>query len=136
MNTQLSNQKDKFVWSLTTSGLFTVKLMYLDLLDDGAKFFKKYIWKIKVPLKIRVFMCFLHRKVILTKDNLPKQNGTGNEKYCFCDDKESLQHLFFECPFAKIIWPLIYMTFGLTPPKNITNLFGNWLKGIPKNDLD
>jgi hypothetical protein len=27
------------------------------------------------------------------------------------------------------------MTFGLAPPKNITNLFGNWLKGIPKNDL-
>jgi hypothetical protein len=27
------------------------------------------------------------------------------------------------------------MTFGLTSPKKITNLFGNWLKGIPKNNL-
>jgi hypothetical protein len=27
------------------------------------------------------------------------------------------------------------MTFGLSPPKNINNLFGNWLKGIPKYDL-
>jgi hypothetical protein len=54
MDTQLSNQKDKFVWSLTTSDLFTVKSMYLDLLDDGTKFLKKYIWKIKVPLKVRV----------------------------------------------------------------------------------
>jgi hypothetical protein len=27
------------------------------------------------------------------------------------------------------------MTFGLAPPKNITNLFGNWLKGIPKKEL-
>jgi hypothetical protein len=27
------------------------------------------------------------------------------------------------------------MTFGLEPPKNVTNLFGNWLKGIPKEDL-
>jgi hypothetical protein len=27
------------------------------------------------------------------------------------------------------------MTFGLEPPKNTTNLFGNWLKGIPKKDL-
>jgi hypothetical protein len=24
------------------------------------------------------------------------------------------------------------VTFGLAPPKNITNLFGNWLKGIQK----
>jgi hypothetical protein len=27
------------------------------------------------------------------------------------------------------------MTLGLAPPKNITNLFGNWLKGIQKKDL-
>jgi hypothetical protein len=27
------------------------------------------------------------------------------------------------------------MTFGLTPSKNVINLFGNWLKRIPKNDL-
>jgi hypothetical protein len=27
------------------------------------------------------------------------------------------------------------MTFGLAPPKNITNFFGNWLKGIPKEEL-
>jgi hypothetical protein len=41
--------------------------MYLDLLDDDTKFLKRYIWKMKVPLKIKVFMWFLHRKVILTK---------------------------------------------------------------------
>jgi hypothetical protein len=27
------------------------------------------------------------------------------------------------------------MTFGLAPRKNITNLFGNWLKGILKEEL-
>ena len=27
------------------------------------------------------------------------------------------------------------MTFGLSPPTNVTNLFGNWLSGIPKKDL-
>jgi hypothetical protein len=42
---------------------------------------------------------------------------------------------FFECPLAKIIWRIVHMTFGLAPPKNISNLFGNWLKGIPKKDL-
>jgi hypothetical protein len=135
MGVQLSNEKDKFVWSLTTSGLFTIKSMYLDLLDDGTKFLKKYIWKMMVPLKVRVLMRFLYRKLILTKDNLTKRNWTGNEKCCFCDDKESIQHLFFECPFAKIIWCIIHMTFGLTPSKNVINLFGNWLKRIPKNDL-
>jgi hypothetical protein len=27
------------------------------------------------------------------------------------------------------------MTFGLSPPKNINNFIGNWLKGILKDDL-
>jgi hypothetical protein len=48
--------------------------MYLDMLDDDTKYLKKYIWKMKVPLKIKVFMWFFNRKVILTKDNLLKRN--------------------------------------------------------------
>jgi hypothetical protein len=85
--------------------------------------------------EIKVFMWFLHRKVILTKDNLARRNWNGDESCCFCDNKESIQHLFFECPLAKIIWRIIHMTFGLAPPKNVSHRFGNWLKGIPKNDL-
>jgi hypothetical protein len=27
------------------------------------------------------------------------------------------------------------MTLGFETHKNVTNLFGNWLKGIPKEDL-
>jgi hypothetical protein len=27
------------------------------------------------------------------------------------------------------------MIFRVAPPKNVTDLFGNWLKGIPKKDL-
>jgi hypothetical protein len=63
-----------FVWGLTSSGIFSVKSMYLDLLDDDTKYLKKYIWKMKVPLKIKIFMWVFHRKVILTKDNLLKRN--------------------------------------------------------------
>jgi hypothetical protein len=99
---QLNGEKDTFVWGLTSSGQFTVKSMYLDMLDDDTKYLKKYIWKMKVPLKIKVFMWFFNRKVILTKDNLLKRNWNGNESCCFCDSKESIQHLFlgflFSCP--------------------------------------
>jgi hypothetical protein len=53
----------------------------------------------------------------------------------FCDTKESIQHLLFKYPLAKLIWHVIHMMFGLEPPKNTTNLFGNWLKGILNKDL-
>ena len=135
MHFSLTNTQDVFVWRLTSTGFFSVKSMYLDLLNNQSRFPSKYIWKIKVPLKIKIFMWLLHRQVILTKDNLAKRNWNGNQGCCFCDHKESLQHLFFECQFAKTVWRIVHMSFGLSPPKNIPNLFGNWLKGIPKNDL-
>ena len=42
---------DKFSWSLTHSGLFTVKSMYEDLMNGHTPFLRKYLWKLKVPLK-------------------------------------------------------------------------------------
>jgi hypothetical protein len=43
MSVQLNDDKDVFVWGLTPPGAFTVKSMYLDLLDDDTKYLKKYI---------------------------------------------------------------------------------------------
>ena len=79
-------------------------------------------------------MWFLLNKVILTKDNLKKRNWQGCSKCCFCDQHETIQHLFFACPFAKILWRIIYMTFNMPAPANVTNLFGNWLNGVAKKD--
>jgi hypothetical protein len=132
INIHLTTQPDTFVWKLTKSGIFSVKSMYLDYMDDHTKFLRKYIWKIKVPLKIRIFMWFLLKRVLLTKDNLARRNWQGSKKCCFCDKDESIQHLFLSCPLAKIVWQIVYMAFNITPPTNITNMFGNWLSGVAK----
>jgi hypothetical protein len=134
MGVQLTASNDVFRWNLTASGQFSVKSMYLDLLDNPVGNLKKYIWKIKVPLKIRIFLWFLHKKVILTKDNLKKRNWQGCSKCCFCDHDETIQHLFFACPFAKILWRIIYLTFNIPAPMNVNNLFDNWLNGVSKKD--
>jgi hypothetical protein len=62
MNANLSTQQDVFVWKLPSSGKFTIKSLYLDYMNDHTKFSRKYIWKIKVPLKIRMFSRFLNQK--------------------------------------------------------------------------
>ena len=102
MNVNLSNSQDVFVWNLTSSGVFTVKSMYLDLLNDQPQYLRKYIWKMKVPLKIKIFMWLLNREVILTKDNLAKRNWNGSQRCCFCDHDETIQHLFFLMSLCKI----------------------------------
>ena len=134
MDVSLSGTADEFVWDLTASGMFTVKSMYLDYMNDNTIYLRKYIWKLKVSLKIRIFMWFLHRRVILTKDNLSKRNWHGCLKCCFCDKEESIQHLFIDCPLAQIVWRIVHMTFSIAPPTSIPNLFGNWLHGVSKKD--
>jgi hypothetical protein len=38
--------------------------------------------------------------------------------------------LIFSCPFARLFWRIVYPIFNISPPTNITNIFGNWLRGI------
>jgi hypothetical protein len=58
----LTEDPDVFVWNLTTNGVFSVKSMYTDMMNGHTVFLRKYLWKIKVPLKIKIFMWFLYKK--------------------------------------------------------------------------
>jgi hypothetical protein len=108
--------------------------MYLDLMNGHTRFLLKYLWKKKIPLKIKIFLWFLNNKVLIRKDNLAKRNWNGCTKCCFCDSLETVEHLFISCPFARIIWRMVYFTFNISPPTNVTNMFDNWLNGVDKND--
>ena len=77
-------------------------------------------------------MWFLHRKVLLTKDNLVKRNWTGCKKCVFCQSDETVEHLFISCQFTRDVWRLIHFTFNISPPTSVANLFGHWLDGVDK----
>ena len=70
VNVQLTNQRDRFVWGLHQNGLFSVKSMYRALLIAEVVPYNTLIWKLKLSLKIKVFMWYLYKGVVLTKDNL------------------------------------------------------------------
>jgi hypothetical protein len=53
---QLSDEKGIFRWNLLTSGQFSVKSLYGFLINNAKVFYHKPLWKIKVPLKIKIFM--------------------------------------------------------------------------------
>ena len=56
MRIQLTDGPDKFNWSLTPTGVFSVKSYYAELMNGHTTYLRKYLWKLKVPLKI-VFFC-------------------------------------------------------------------------------
>jgi hypothetical protein len=103
MNVNLSDELDSFKWNLTTTDIFSVKFMYADYMNRHTVFLKKYLWKIRVPLKIRIFMWFLYKKVISTKDNLVKRRWTGCTKCVFYGLRETIDHLFISYHFSRLV---------------------------------
>jgi hypothetical protein len=86
----------------------------------------KMIWKLKIPLKIKVFLWNLGRGAILTKDNLAKRRWKGSLTCCFCNRNESIHHLFFDCYIAKNIWRIIYLALKIEMPVNINHIIESW----------
>jgi hypothetical protein len=80
--------------------------------------------------EIKVFLWYLYKEVILIKDNLAWWQWQGDKKCYFCSSQESIQHLFFDCHFAKFMWQVIHVSFNLLPPTSVHNMFTGWLGGI------
>jgi hypothetical protein len=104
--------------------------MYQYLINHNTHFSNKFIWKLKIPLKIKIFLWYVQQGVILTKDNLAKRNWTGSQNCCFCDCQETIKHLFFDCQRAKTIWKIVHIATRLTPPRFTSHMFRRWLTGI------
>jgi len=113
------------------SRTFSVNAMYNNIMIEEGVPRDISLWKIKVPLKIKFFLWYLRQGVILTKDNLAKRQWKGCTDCCFCGVQESIQHLFFECPIASLVWNAISITFGITKPRSASDLFGGWIGRFP-----
>jgi hypothetical protein len=102
----LNSEKDHVTWKQSACRKFSVKTVYdLTREDDGPDF--KRIWKAKLPAKIKTFMWLVEQRAILTKDNMLKRNWYGNPGCYFCESPETMDHLFFESPVAKVVWGVL-----------------------------
>ena len=111
----LSQQRNGFKWNLDHTCVFSVKSHYLGLINQNTPSpnQNKRILKLKSPLKIKIFLWYLRRGVILTKDNLAKRNWQGNQQCCFCHENEMIQHLFFDCRFTWMVWASVNAAWGI-----------------------
>ncbi|WVZ51380.1 hypothetical protein U9M48_002532, partial [Paspalum notatum var. saurae] len=130
-NLTLLQESDSFHWNLTQNGVFSVKSHYQALIRVEVPNLNKMIWKIRAPLKIKIFLWYLRKGVLLTKDNLTKRNWQGNKSCAFCHNDETIEHLFFECRFARTVWAFFQCASDLTKPNNAPHMFGSWLQGLP-----
>ena len=75
--------------------------MYLALINNGYIERNKFIWKLKMPIKIKIVVPAC---VVLTKDNLVRRNWHGSLRCCFRMKNETIEHLFMECHYARFVW--------------------------------
>jgi hypothetical protein len=64
-NTRLTEAENKFMWGLHQNGIFSVNSMYMALIFDNRVRLDSTIWKLRLPLKIKIFLWYLKRGVVL-----------------------------------------------------------------------
>ena len=109
---------DCLTWALTTSGKFTVKSAYRLAIEVGArhndaetsnsagmKEFWKFIWRLKVPNKVRNFTWRACRNILPTKANLFRRRITEDNVCAVCgSSEETTGHVLWHCHRAKEVW--------------------------------
>jgi hypothetical protein len=103
MHVHLNDQNDVFSWNLHQHGQYIVRSLYLALINNGMTNMNKQLWRLKVLLKIKKIMWYLRKEVVLTKDNLIRHNWDGSKQYSFCLHNEAIQHLSYECYYARFL---------------------------------
>ncbi len=105
-NQLLSSAGDSLHWRWNISGLFSTRNAYLFLVCSGVRDCKiPFIWKAKVPLRVKVFLWLAARTRILTADTLARRGWQGPSICVLCSrSEENLEHIFFSCTYAKALW--------------------------------
>jgi hypothetical protein len=124
---QLTDDEDVLKWNFQQSGQFSVHSMYLELINNGFVDTNKRMWKVRIPLKIKIFMWYMYKGIVLTKDNLARHSWDGNKQCNFCCKDETIRHLFFNCYYARFLWGLTHITFGIPPTLLICLVLGQTL---------
>lgn len=76
-----SEEEDTVVWALETSGKFSTKSLYRFMKHSGTVDLRMTgMWKVKLPLKIKIFLWMLWHHRVLTGEQLKIRKGKGSEK--------------------------------------------------------
>lgn len=89
----------------------------------------KKLWDIRATPKIIIFVWLCFRKKILTMDNLQKRGFIlANRCQLYKKDYESIDHLFFGCPYVLSLWGTLLRSFKTSwvLPNEVRNLMEQW----------
>jgi hypothetical protein len=71
------------------------------------------VWGIRIPPKTILFLWLLAHNKLATVANLNRKGMHKPEECMFCNENESIAHLFFECVVAKATWAYVCEFLGI-----------------------
>lgn len=76
----------------------------------------------------------MENNAIITRDNLIRRRWNGTPKHVFCDENGSIDHLFFSCPVAKVVWGIFASCMDADNiPRNLMQAWMRATRWIPNN---
>ena len=98
---------DKVIWAADSFGKSTIKLA-LKLLrptDSHTEADWKWMWKIRVPQRIKLFLWLvLHRKILTNAERFKRQMIPSPQCDLCLGELEDLEHISRSCPNARAVW--------------------------------
>jgi hypothetical protein len=120
----LGEDEDKPVWNLNEKKIFTMKSVFKKLTKNWRNRNFKYLWKEKIPSKIKIWLWLIWHNAIASKDNMTKIGLIGDTKCTFCDEEENIHHNLFLCMVVKYMWSVVSLLVGAhTRPGYFTQYF-------------
>ncbi len=106
----LHDVRDGVRWRWSKSKAFSVKSMYLFLQDSGVVDIRfDHLWKLKLPLKVKIFVRLVLRRRVLTADLLLKRGWTGDDRCVMClGPMESADHIFVGYSFSNSLLATLF----------------------------
>lgn len=85
------------------------------------------VWKLHIPPRVHFFLWLLSKNKLLTRDDVEKRKSIDCEECLFCAEKETIQHLFFECVVARKIWSDLANVLKVNIGLNFESVASKWL---------
>lgn len=123
-----SEDDDNLIWQFTSNGIYSSQSLYKVISFRGVMpvFVPSRLWDLKIPPRVHIFLWLLSKNKILTRDNLAKRQKLEVETCLFCNDKETVQHLFFDRVVAQLLWDFISQALNLNL-KTFNDIGSKWL---------
>lgn len=116
------NQEDTIIWKLQPLGVFSINSAWDALRSQKAVVeWASVAWhKYAVP-KFSCYSLLAVSRRLLTKESLTYMGFQVDSRCVLCGNlPESIEHLFFQCPFSAYVWKRCRLKLLLSPRRRCT----------------